>query len=106
MSLIDTAVQHFESIGRQKMVVPEWGNAVITWLPLTVLQQKALLGGKDPGPELKVDTIILKAENEQGAKLFSEMDKHKLMSKVAPKIIDRIASRILDTPDVDATEKN
>jgi hypothetical protein len=110
MSILEQAEAHFDGIGRRSISVPEWGKegkpAVITWMPMTVLQQRAVLAGKDPGPELKVDVLILKAQDENGNKLFSEMDKHRLMTKVDPAVVDRIATAILKAPNVDETEKN
>ena len=107
MSILDRAKAHFDSQGVKKIEVPEWaddkGNPTVLYSgPVTMNDRKALRTAADGDEaEFLVRLVILKCELEDGSKAFDLSDKPMLMKKVDPNIIQRIANKIAEVPDVD-----
>jgi len=99
--LSDAIAAHWEALKSQKIEIPEW-NATIYFDPLTMKERDLLMSVKGDG-EMLVDTIILKAKDGDGNKLFTKADKPQLQLTAAPSIISRIGNRILAADRVDVT---
>lgn len=112
MLAIERATAHFEAIGRQSLEIPEWGSEkdgpfVVTWTPLTLYQHRKIYRpGRESGADLMIDLIIMKAEDANGQKLFTEKDRHTLLTAVDRGVLSRIAAAIARGPSVEDLEKN
>lgn len=106
MSTIDRFTEHFKALGRQCLAVEEMGeDFVVWWSPLSVEERgKVLRKAGDKPYEALVETLIMKAENEGGEKLFSLADKPKLMKCVDALVVEKIANAILNGAQNDAAD--
>jgi len=101
MSVLDNAVEHFDSKETIEIEVPEW-EAVIYSTPFTLAEQKKLFKfAKDDSLEFLVRTIIMKAMDKSGEKIFDLSDKQKMMNRVDPKILSRIATEMSSSESVE-----
>jgi hypothetical protein len=100
MRLIDKVVQHYDAKGKLKIEVPEWADeefdGCIYYTPVTLIERNKLM------PELKkenldfiVAVIVMKAEDEDGNKLFDLKDKLKLKQHADYHLLDNLANQIL-----------
>lgn len=115
--VLERAKAHFEGLERRRIEVPEWGDGkkplVVTFAALTVGERRRIFkpddkGRAPDGPTACVRAVILKACDEQGRRLFDEMDEHDLTHKVDSDVIGRIAGAILagvDTIDDELVEQ-
>jgi len=107
MSILDRAKAHFDSQGVKKIEVPEWpdekGNPTILYSsPVSMNDRKVLRAAADGDEsEFLIRLVILKCELEDGTKAFDLSDKPALMKKVDPAIIQRIANKVAEAPNVD-----
>lgn len=113
-ALIKRVAMHFEGLARCSISVPEWGESegeplilyFTRWVPADwqKIRTKAV-----PGDEAgtMVNIIILKAEDEQGNKLFTLEDKPELLRQASSATVERIVKLIsLDAEiNVQAAEK-
>ena len=110
--IIERARLHFRAEERRRIEVPEWGEAdvplVLHVKPVTLADKKLLHNRyKDGGlHEMYVHALILKAETAEGKAAFTLDDKWALMQSVAPRVVERIASQILDAASPEDAEKN
>ena len=106
MSILDQATKHFEAkLGEMKSVkVPEWGTTVF-YRPVTLDEQGVIFGLQNEGKtaEAVAMTIILRARNEDGSKMFRKAEKFEIMHKVDPDVITNAMSEI-DLVDEDEEE--
>lgn len=94
MSILDKAVEHFDSKETIEIDVPEW-ETVIYATPFTLAEQRKLYKfAKDDDMEFLVRAIILKAMDKDGEKIFDLSDKQKMMNRVDPKVLSRIATEM------------
>ena len=97
-SILDQAEEQFNSIKRKTIEVPEW-NTTIYAKPLTLNEKRKLyrnLGSKNDDISLMmVESVILKAEDKDGKKMFTVDDRDRLLNKVDPDVVSDIASHIL-----------
>jgi len=94
MSVLDKAIEHFDNKETIEIDVPEW-ETVIYATPFTLAEQKRLFKfAKDDDLEFLVRTIIMKAMDKSGEKIFDLSDKQKMMNKVDPKVLTRIATEM------------
>lgn len=105
MSAIEAARNHFQSLGRRRVEVPEWGHEgaplVITFTPLTLAEhRKVFPPGKERDLSCYPALLILKAEDEAGKKLFTGADEPVLRTGVDAFVVGRIATAMLDIPTV------
>ena len=110
MSAIDRAVGHFNSIDIRSMEVEEWadesGTFKIYAKPLTLQESSKLYRlSKNDDVALLAYALIHKALDENGDKLFTMDDKHKLMNSVDVTVLTKIGSWIMGSEDVDSAEK-
>ena len=99
--ILQAAKEHFSGFKRGELNVPEWGNAVITWSPLTLAERRKIYAtmddGRHPdGATVFLRTLILKACDEAGEKIFTKMDENQINHGVDPTVVTRIATEILN----------
>lgn len=101
MGILDRAKAHYNEIDRGRLEVPEWGEngkpLIVTWTPVTAKQHAKIYSrGLDKvGADELVTVLIVKAEDENGEKLFQESARPTLTNEVDLKIVSRIANAIL-----------
>lgn len=111
--LIERATAHFEEVlsGGLKgpIDVPEW-DAQIYYKPSTTMAEEAKiieLSQQGKTTEALVQTLIMRARDENGDPVFTGADKLKLMRGVDPKVILRIVTSMgADDEDIDAALGN
>lgn len=114
--ILDKATAHFrEKISGElnHVIVPEWGDQKVYFKNAITLKEQAKLielasNGKQV--EALVESLIVKARNEDGTKMFTMVDKPTLMNEVDPNVIIRLVAEIntateLDS-DLERVEKN
>jgi hypothetical protein len=73
--------------------VPEWGNAKIYYKPVSTLKEQSKLvelASQNKTVEALVESLVMRARNEDGTKMFNMADKIILMNEVDPGVIIRI----------------
>ncbi|MBO6759276.1 MAG: hypothetical protein JJ902_23335 [Roseibium sp.] len=111
MSAIDLAKAHYQRIGRTRIEVPEWGPDgepfVIYATPMTVFHREQIRDmGNAESPQNLIDTLIYKAQDENGGPVFTAKDRHDLLTKVDGRVVSRIALEIMAGPSDEVLEKN
>ena len=109
-NILEQATSHFREKLSNEMkyiVVPEWGNAKIYYKSVTTLKEEGKLvelaqAGKTI--EAMVETLIIKARNEDGTRMFNAADKITFMNEVDPAILLRVISDINKVGMIDAEE--
>lgn len=101
MSAIDQVKAHFSNQQVRLIEVPEWAGddgqpLMIYAKPLTLTEKQKLRAYAQNGGELEilVYTLIMKAEDAQGNKLFTVEHKHSLMNSADPDVVGRVAREI------------
>lgn len=101
MSVLDKAIEHFETFGTKQIEVPEW-ECVIYSTPFTLAEKKKLLKfAREDDIEFLARALILKALDEKGDLMFDLSDKPTLMHKVDPNVISRVVNEISEAPSVE-----
>ena len=94
MGVLDNAKSHFDSLEPKVIEVEEW-DTVIYASPFTMGEKKKLWKhAKEDDIEFMVRTLILKALNKDGTKMFDISDKITLMNHVDPNVIVRVVGDI------------
>jgi hypothetical protein len=114
--VLDKATSHFRAkiSGEMKyVVVPEWDNAKVYFKSsITLREQSKLIELASQGKQVEAlcESLIVKARNEDGTKMFSAVDKVTLMNEVDPNVIIRVVGEINqandDEGDLEKVEKN
>jgi hypothetical protein len=95
MNILDKAVAHFDKLGTKKIKVPEW-DSVIYATPFTLSEKRTLLQfSKGNDAEFMVRTLIMKALDKDGKKVFDLSEKPTLMSHTHSGIIERVVGEII-----------
>ena len=103
--ILDKAKEHFKSIDRKIIEVPEWNQTVYS-KPLTLADKRKLTRTIKPDDvTLFADVLILKAEDKEGNKLYTLENKHTLMHSVDPEVVARVAQQILEVIPIEDWEK-
>lgn len=105
MTILEKATAHFDSVGTKKIKIPEW-DSVIYATPFTLTEKGSLLKfskGKDA--EFMVRTLILKAMDKNGKKVFDLDDKASLMGHAHTSVIERVVSEIVDATSLKEVEE-
>ena len=92
----------------ESVVVPEW-DTTIFFKPTTLAQRNTIFRYVNDGSlESLVQTLIIRALDEDGKRLFSNADKKDLMDKVDPDVIVNVVSAMNDEPEttVEDARKN
>lgn len=113
--VIQKATAHFRekiNAGLRCVEVPEW-QCKIYFKPTTTLKEQSRLielAQQGKTVEALVESLIVKARNEDGTKMFTQGDKVTVMNEVDPNVIIRIVGEINDVSDTSAelgtVEKN
>jgi hypothetical protein len=95
LEAIDLVREHFASLGTKKIEVPEWKLTIYS-TPVTLAEKNRLYRkSKEHDIELLVDVLILKAQDENGKKLFEIDHKITLLNKADSNVIARVSNAIL-----------
>lgn len=102
--ILDRAQEHFESLEGQSIEVPEWGEdgepLVVYFDPMTLREKTKLYKmAKNDDMALLAYALIFKATTSDGEKMFTIEDKVRIMNKVDPAVVARIAKRIIGADD-------
>lgn len=98
--LIDKATAHFETVLAQGLRgpihVPEWDAEVYYKASTTMAEEAKIIELTQQGKttEALVQTLIMRARDEEGKPLFTGADKLKLMRSVDPKVILSIVTQM------------
>jgi hypothetical protein len=93
----------------RKIEVPEWECNIWVKNSATLREESMILELSLQGKSVEalVESIIVKARNEDGTKMFGMPDKVTFMNEVDPQIIIRVAADINNIPmSMDEAEKN
>jgi hypothetical protein len=112
--VLDQATSHFReklSAEMKYVAVPEWGNAKIYYKStITLKEQSKLIELASQGKtvEALVETLIVKARNEDGTKMFSMPDKMTFLNEVDPEVIIRVVGDMNSLEEIiqEEVEKN
>jgi hypothetical protein len=112
--VIQKATAHFRdkiNADLKSVDVPEW-QCKIYFKPSTTLKEQSKLielAQQGRTVEALVETLMVKARNEDGSKMFTQGDRVTLMNEVDPNIVIRIVGEINDvndSADMGQVEKN
>lgn len=110
--VLDKATAHFRAQLNNTMEcidVPEWETKIWFKKVTTLREESKVLELSQQGKtvEALVESIIIRARNEDGSKMFAMPDKITLLNEVDPKIIIRIAGELNGVKDtMEDVEKN
>jgi hypothetical protein len=112
--VLEKATAHFRNLvsGEMKSIdVPEWGTKVFYKTVTTLKEEGKILELTQVGKttEALVESLIIKARNEDGTKMFNMIDKPVLLNEVDPKVLVRVVSEINNAeelPSIEDAEKN
>jgi hypothetical protein len=104
--ILEKATAHFRAkIGgdMSKIHVPEWECDIYYKQSNTLKEQAKLIELAQQGKtvEALVETLITKARNQDGTKMFTMPDKAAFMNEVDPKVIIRVVSEMNEVADED-----
>lgn len=102
--ILDRATAHFRNKISDKMLsidVPEWESKIYFKSSVTLKEQSRLIELASSGKtvEALVETLIVKARNEDGTKMFTVADKPTFMNEIDPAVIIRVVGEINDVID-------
>ena len=104
--LLERIKTHFSSQERSHFYVPEW-ELDLYMSPLSLREQdKINARGKESPYQIAVYALILKAEDEQGEKLFTLDDKVTLLNNVSFMTVEKIITAMFNSGGVEESEKN
>jgi hypothetical protein len=113
--VIEKATAHFRNqiSGEMKSIqVTEWDCKIYYKTSTTLREEGKILELSQQGKtvEALVESLILRARNEDGTKMFTVADKAVLLNEVDPKVLIRVIGEInqvsVDELDLDNAEKN
>ncbi len=106
MGVLENAKTHFDTLETKVIEVEEW-DTVIYATPFTMGEKKKLWKhAKEDDIEFMVRTLILKALNKDGEKMFDLSDKPTLMNHVDPNVIVRVVGDISVADTIDDMSGN
>jgi len=91
--------KHYESLVTkelEKLHVPEWDMDIYYRTTSSFADEKKMIAhqGKGEIVEALVQSVISKARDKDGKKIFSEAHKEQLMNEADPKVITRVAMHL------------
>jgi hypothetical protein len=110
--ILEKATAHFRAQLNNAMEVidvPEWETRIWFKRVTTLKEESKILELSQAGKtvEALVESIIMRARNEDGTRMFAMPDKVTMLNEVDPKIIIRIAGALNGVTDtMDEVEKN
>ena len=112
-AILNKATSHFRSkLDRslRHIDVPEWETQVYFYETTPLRDESQILKLQQEGKpvEALVQSLVVKARNADGTKMFQNADRQVLLNEVDPKVIIRIASAIngVDDDSLEDVEKN
>lgn len=113
-NVLDRATSHFRErvAAEMKSVhVPEWDCKIYFKQTITLREQSKLIELASSGKQVEalVESLIVKARNQDGTKMFVPLDRVALMNEVDPNVVIRIVGEINavnDESDLEKVEKN
>jgi hypothetical protein len=114
MTVLENATKHFRTklSGNLKSIeVSEWETKIYFKDVITLKEQSKLVELATQGKtvEALVETLITKARNEDGTKMFQSADKVVFMNEVDPNVLIRVVGDMNTTVEIplqDDVEKN
>jgi hypothetical protein len=113
--VLEKATAHFRNrlTGEMKSIdVPEWGTKIYFKQVISLKEQGKLveLASQGKTVEALVESLIVKARNEDGSKMFTMPDKMTLLNEVDPAILIRVVGEINESvgedQSLETVEKN
>lgn len=109
--VLDKATAHFRaklSGELKKITVPEWETDIYYKDTITLKEQAKIieLAQKNNTVEALVETLIIKARNQDGSKMFNPLDKTVFMNEVDPNVLIRVVGDINSTEVIEDVSKN
>jgi hypothetical protein len=97
--VLERATAHFRnqiSGDMQCIEVPEWETKVYYKTVNNLREEGKILELTQQGKSVEalVESLIIKARNEDGTKMFAAIDKTTLMSEVDPKVLVRVVGQM------------
>lgn len=97
--VLERATAHFRnkiSGAMGKVVVPEWDCTIWFKESNTLKEESKLIELAQQGKTVDalVETLIVKARNEDGTKMFGPMDKVVFMNEVDPNVVIRVVGEM------------
>jgi hypothetical protein len=104
--VLDKATNHFRNKLNEDMksiFVPEWDCKIYFKTVVTLREQSRLieLAGQGKQVEALVESLIVKARNEDGSKMFSVADKMTMLNEVDPNVMIRVVGEINQSNDLE-----
>ena len=113
--VLEKATAHFRnkiSGSMRKVRVPEWDCDVYFKEAASLKEEGRILELSQQGKSVEalVESLVTKARNEDGSKMFAAMDKVVLMNEVDPQVLIRVVGEMNnvdpDSLDLEKVEKN
>jgi hypothetical protein len=107
--ILENATSHFRnkiSGDMNKITVPEWQCDIYFKPAMTLKEQGKLVELASSGKQVEalVESLIVKARNADGSKMFTMPDRATLLNEVDPSVLIRIVGEINAITDADSTE--
>ena len=96
MKNITKHYQHLVSQDLNKMHVPEWDMDIYYRTTSSFADEKKMIAHQTKGEivEALISSIIAKARDKNGNRIFSEAHKDQLMNEADPKVLTRVATEL------------
>jgi hypothetical protein len=113
--VLDKATGHFRNKLNEEMksiTVPEWDCKIYFKSVVTLREQSKLIELASQGKQVEalVESLIVKARNEDGTKMFTFADKATILNEVDPAVMIRVVGDINassdEFQDMEKVEKN
>ena len=91
--------KHYQALVSEdlnKLHVPEWNMDIYYRTTSSFADEKKMIAHQTKGEivEALIQSIISKARDKQGKKIFSEAHKDQLMKEADPKVLTRVATQL------------
>ena len=110
MAAIELVKKHYASLGTRSIRVPEWDNLEIFVKPFTLGEQSELYQVQTVPKRSQFDlyaaTIIIKARDANGNRLFADADIKAMMGAADQAVVERVATEIVEVSKVDDLKKS
>jgi hypothetical protein len=108
--VLDKATGHFRKKLDEEMksiFVPEWDCKIYFKTVVTLREQSKLIELATQGKQVEalVESLIVKARNEDGSKMFTFADKPVMMNEVDPNVIIRVVGEINASSDSEQSQE-
>lgn len=110
-SIVERAKEHYANLERKSVLVKEWGEngqpLEIFYTPQTLAETKRItrLGKGDPF-SVMAHTVAIKATDEKGNRLFTDLDAQDFLLNVDGNVVANIARAMNNLPEFKEMLKN